>query len=130
MLDPGGGFSVQPETLVAASGDISRLADHISSFAGTFSGRTGSADAGLGAVGAGSGWTEFSSSWEAAFRRLANAVQTYAFNTEAAAVAYENADKQALPPPPPPPSPPQQNNGNNPCKPNILGQMPQQCYTA
>ena len=127
MLPSDGGFQVQPETLVAASNDLAKTSDRIASFTGSFHGQADSGMTALAGIGALSGWMDFTSAWGSGFDRLARAVQVFGYNTEAAAVAYENADQQALPPPKPAAPPPKPDDH---CKPDLFGRMPKDCYLA
>jgi hypothetical protein len=94
----GGGFRVVPDTLTGASDRLFELATAVAEIRDDFANAGGAAEESLAAVSAGGGWASFRSAWAAAVGRLSHSIETFALNTEAAAVRYEEADRQAMPP--------------------------------
>jgi hypothetical protein len=84
-------------------------------------------------VSAGDGWNAFTTAWRAALGRLANSQETFAYNTEAAAVRYEDADHRSMQEFAPPviPSPEDIHRAwEEACEPGMLGDIPEECLLA
>ena len=128
----GGGFEVVPQTLVGAAARSFQLAADVSEIRSAFAVETNGADASLSAVSAGAGWDSFCRAWSAAVDRLAHSQETFAFNTEAAAVRYEEADVHSMPDAPPViPSPEDLSEAREEaCKPGMFGEVPPECLLA
>ncbi|HEV2757731.1 MAG TPA: hypothetical protein VG318_18380 [Actinomycetota bacterium] len=129
----GGGFEVAPPTLIDAAVRSLQLAADVNEVRSGFAGATGAADASMDAVSAGPGWEAFCRAWAGATSRLAHSQETFAFNTEAAAVRYEAADEASMPPAPPViPSPEDLEEAwDEACEPRMfVGQLPPECLMA
>ncbi|MPZ68069.1 MAG: hypothetical protein GEU71_00880 [Actinobacteria bacterium] len=132
-LDPGGGgFEVVPGSLIEAADRSFQLASTITEARDGFEQSTSGADASLGAVSAGPGGNQFCSAWSGAIHRLAHSQESFGFNTEAAAVRYEDADVHSMPAAPPVlPSPEDIDEAwDEACEPGILGEVPEECLMA
>jgi hypothetical protein len=132
-VDPGGGgFQVVPQTLIGAAARSFELAADVSEIRSGFGAETNGADASLAAVSAGPGWESFCRAWSAAVDRLAHSQETFAFNTEAAAVRYEDADEHSMPDAPPViPSPDDLSEAREEaCQPGMFGRVPPECLIA
>lgn len=131
--DPGGGgYQVAPSTLIAAAARSFELAADVSEIRAGFSAATDAADASLGEVSAGPGWESFCGAWGRAIGRLAHSQETFAFNTEAAAVRYEAAGEHSMPPAPPvlPSSEDLEEAWDEACEPGMFGELPPECLMA
>jgi hypothetical protein len=97
--EPDGGVRVEVDTyLLAEAASSIRLYGERVAFVKDGLGPVAALE--LGEIGAGEVWSGARRSWASALGRLAHALETLAFNTEAAAVAYEDADLRARPAPP------------------------------
>ena len=129
----GGSFQVVPDSLIAASDRAARLAADVAGARDGFGQSMGGADASLSEVSAGDGWNAFTTAWRAALGRLANSQETFAYNTEAAAVRYEDADHRSMQEFAPPviPSPEDIHRAwEEACEPGMLGDIPEECLLA
>ena len=132
-VDPGGGGGTQvqvvPDTLTEASDRLFERTVEVTDLMIAISYSTDPANDSMSAVSAGDGWGAFQSAWESALDRFSSSISTFAHNTEAAAVAYEDADRRAMPSVGPViPSPEDLEEAwDEACEPNILGQVPDEC---
>jgi hypothetical protein len=125
----GGSFQVVPDTLTGASDRLFELATEVTEIRDDFAHSGDAAQESLAAVSAGGGWSTFRSSWAAAVGRLSHSLETFAFNTEAAAVRYEEADQRAMPPAGPViPSPEDLDEAwDEACEPHPIFGIPEEC---
>jgi uncharacterized protein YukE len=130
MLPDGGGFDVTPSTLLAASGRIKTLGTDVGELEGALRSQGQSAQPSLDEIAAGFAWSEVIAAWSEGISALQHALASYASNTMAAAVAYEDVDSMALPSAPKIPAPAPEFDWDKYCKPNLFGMMPKECYQA
>ena len=132
MLDRGDGFHVAPTTLTAAADRGVTLALDVLDARDGFAQGTDPADPSMGEVSAGPGWSSFCGAWGLAIGRLGHSMETFAHNTEAAAVRYEDADMRAMPAAPPViPSPEDLDEAwEEACQPGLFGEIPEGCLLA
>jgi uncharacterized protein YukE len=125
----GGSIQVAPDTLTDASDRLFERTTEVTDLMIALSYSTEPANDSMSAVTASDGWSAFQSAWESALDRFSSSMNTFANNTEAAAVAYEDADRRAMPPVGPViPSPEDLEEAwDEACEPNILGEVPEEC---
>jgi len=128
----GGGFEVTPDTLAGAQARLEGVTGNLRGLRGELDKTAGVADLPMAQVSAAPGWNELNTAWRQALDRLVHATETYAFNTEAAAVAYEHTDEVALPPAPPvAPNPEDLRKAREKhCQPDLFGRVPKDCRMA
>ncbi|MDQ3916127.1 MAG: hypothetical protein M3323_12520 [Actinomycetota bacterium] len=100
-------YKIRPDTLLDVAGQALDMLGDVTGRRDGCDRETAPANDALAGVSAGTEWQAFRTALKGALERLAAAQVTFALNTEAAAVAYEDADLRSMggDVPPIPPSP-------------------------